>query len=121
MILGALFAYVVGGVVGRLISREEHLALDRFARVPPGELFAGTLTAIAGLLLAAALCVPLLALVHRPSSTAGDRRRLGGRHARLSVGAAKGRQVVTAAGLSRILAPPIEPPRATPFWSMSQR
>jgi uncharacterized protein YacL len=110
MVLGALVFYVVGGVVGRFLRREEPRALAQFERVPPGELFAGALTAVAGLLLGVALCLPLFALTHRSvvypviTLVAWTFAWFGFR-----IGVVKGRQVVAAAGLSRILAPPNEP------------
>ncbi|MDA8356428.1 MAG: hypothetical protein M0Z95_09090 [Actinomycetota bacterium] len=111
LVLGALVSYVLGGVVGRSIDREHRRALKRLAPVPPGELFAGTLTGIAGLLLGVALCLPLLALVHS-SLVYALAAALGwvGGWTGYRIGQAKGRQVVAAAGLSRILAPPVEPP-----------
>jgi len=111
MVLGALVAYVVGGMLGRLLEREQVRTVRRFARVPPGEMFAGTLTAIAGLLLGVALCLPLLALVRSPLvyPTAAAVAWVGA-WSGFRVGAAKGRQVVAAARLTRILAPPSEPP-----------
>ena len=111
LVIGALAAYVIGGILGRLLRSSGDRAADRFDRIPPGELFAGTLTGMAGFLLGAALSVPLLVLVHSPVVWPGA--------AALSwvftfvgfrVGIAKGRQVVAAAGLGRILAPPAEPP-----------
>jgi uncharacterized protein YacL len=111
MILGALIAYVLGGVVGRALEREQDRAVRQFSNIPPGELFAGTLTGIAGLLLGVALCLPLLFLVHSPLTypTATAVAWVSG-WAGFRIGAAKGRQVVAAAGLTRILAPPTQPP-----------
>jgi uncharacterized protein YacL len=112
MVLGALVSYVAGGVLGRYLERLQSVVVERIApRVPPGELFAGTLTGIAGLLLGAAACLPLLALVRGAwvyAAAAAVVWLLTWAGFRL--GMAKGRQVVAAAGLSRILAPPIEPP-----------
>ena len=111
LVIGALIGYVVGGVIGRLIAREEHRAVDSFSKVAPGELFAGTITGTAGLLLGIALCLPLLAIWRSPlvypiaTSVAWVFSWVG-----FKIGAVKGRQVVAAAGLSRILAPPSEPP-----------
>jgi uncharacterized protein YacL len=111
LIIGALVAYVIGGVLGRLLRVSGDQAANRFDRIPPGELFAGTLTGIAGFLLGAALSVPLLVLVHSPvtwpaaAALAWIFTWIGFR-----VGTTKGRQVVAAAGLGRILAPPAEPP-----------
>jgi uncharacterized protein YacL len=110
-ILGVLAGYLIGGLVGRLVTRHQGRALARFERIPPGELFAGTLTAIAGLLLGGALCLPLLVVIRDPiaymivSVVAWVFAWVGFR-----IGVAKGRQIVAAAGLTRILAPPTEPP-----------
>lgn len=109
--LGSLLAYVIGGILGRLLRNEGDRAASRFERIPPGELFAGTLTGIAGFLLGAAVSVPLLVLVHSPvvwpasAALAWAFTFIG-----FQVGINKGRQVVAAAGLGRILAPPAEPP-----------
>ncbi len=110
-VLGALVGYVLGGILGRLVERNQGRAVDRFSRIPPGEFFAGTLTGIAGLLLAAALCLPLLAFV-RGEVVYPVAAAVAWVFAWVAfrIGAAKGRQVVAAAGLSRILAPPTEPP-----------
>jgi len=111
LVLGALLAYVIGGVLGRILRAQGDRAAERFERIPPGELFAGTLTGIAGFLLGAALSVPLLVLVHSPivwpaaALAAWALTWVG-----FQVGITKGRQVVAAAGLGRILAPPAEPP-----------
>lgn len=111
LVLGALIAYVIGGILGRLLRNQGDLTAQRFDRIPPGELFAGTLTGIAGFLLGAGLCVPLLALVHSAvvwpvaAAVAWVFTWIG-----FQVGVSKGRQVVAAAGLGRILAPPAEPP-----------
>lgn len=111
MVLGALVSYVLGGVIGRYLQRLQP-TVARFAdRIPPGEMFAGTLTGIAGLLLGAALCLPFLAVVQSSLVYAAAAliawlfTWVGFR-----IGMTKGRQVVAAAGLSRILAPPMEPP-----------
>jgi uncharacterized protein YacL len=111
LVLGALVGYVLGGVLGRLLERQGDRAVEKFSPVPPGEFFAGTLTGIAGLLLGVALCLPLLALVRSAivypiaAAVAWVFCWLAFR-----IGVIKGRQVVAAAGLSRILAPPSEPP-----------
>jgi uncharacterized protein YacL len=111
LVIGALAAYVVGGILGRVLRSSGDRAADRFDRIPPGEMFAGTLIGMAGFLLGAALSVPLLVLVHSPvvwpgaAAVAWVFTWIGFR-----VGITKGRQVVAAAGLGRILAPPAEPP-----------
>ena len=111
LVIGALAAYVVGGILGRLLRNTGDTAADRFDRIPPGELFAGTLTGMAGFLLGTALSVPLVVFVSSPivwpaaAALAWAFTWIGFR-----VGIQKGRQVVAAAGLGRILAPPAEPP-----------
>ncbi|HMD44668.1 MAG TPA: hypothetical protein VKG43_00810 [Acidimicrobiales bacterium] len=116
MVVGALVAYLIGGLLGRLLARQRGRAMRRFDRVPPGELFAGTLTGIAGLLLGIALCLPLFALWHSEilfplvAAVAWVCAWYAFR-----VGTLKGRQVVSAAGLTRILAPPTEPPPGFAF------
>jgi len=111
LVLGALVAYVVGGVLGRYVRHQGVRAAERFNRIPPGELFAGTLTGIATFLLGAALSVPLLVLVHSPVVwPASAAIALVTTFVGFQVGLTKGRQVVAAAGLGRILAPPAEPP-----------
>ncbi len=111
LVLGALVGYVSGGVVGRLLDRSGSRVANTFSGIPPGELFAGTLTGMAGFLLGAGLSVPMLVLARSPAVwpsaavLAWVFTWLGFR-----IGAAKGRQVVAAAGLTRILAPPVEPP-----------
>lgn len=111
MVLGALIAYVLGGVIGRFVDRERERSMSRFLKIPPGELFAGTLTAVAGMLLGLAIDIPIIALWRSPPAypLAALLTWLLGSIG-FSLGAAKGRQVVAAAGLSRILAPPTEPP-----------
>jgi len=111
LVLGALVAYVIGGVLGRILRVQGDRAAERFDRIPPGELFAGTLTGIAGFLLGAALSVPLLVLVHSPIVwPAAALAAWAFTWVGFEVGTTKGRQVVAAAGLGRILAPPAEPP-----------
>jgi uncharacterized protein YacL len=111
LVLGALVAYVVGGVAGRLLHHEGDRAADRFEHVPPGELFAGTLTGTAGFLLGCALSVPLIVLVNSPIVwPAAVAIAWVSTFVTFKIGMSKGRQVVAAAGLGRILAPPAEPP-----------
>jgi uncharacterized protein YacL len=111
MVLGALVSYVIGGALGRLLQRQQGWAVQPFSRIPPGELLAGTVTGIAGLALGVVLCLPLLVLVRSPlvypaaSAVAWVMACAGFR-----VGMVKGGQVAAAAGLSRILSPPTEPP-----------
>lgn len=111
LVLGSLIAYVIGGILGRLLRKEGDRAAARFERIPPGELFAGTLTGIAGFLLGGAVSVPMLVLVHSAIVwPAAGALALTVTFVGFEVGISKGRQVVAAAGLGRILAPPAEPP-----------
>ena len=111
MLLGAAISYVIGGVVGRLLDRGLQRAVLLLRNMPPGEVFAASITATTGLLLGLTIGLPFLALYRSPievlaaSALAWVLATFGWR-----LGAAKGRQVVAAAGLSRILAPPSEPP-----------
>jgi uncharacterized protein YacL len=111
MLLGAAIFYVVGGVVGRLLDRGLQRAVFLLRNMPPGEVFAASIIATTGLLLGVVICLPLLALYRSSvellvtAAVTWVLATLGWR-----LGAAKGRQVVAAAGLSRILAPPVDPP-----------
>ncbi len=111
MLLGAAIFYVIGGVVGRLLDRGLQRAVFLLRNMPPGEVFAASIIATTGLLLGLVICLPLLALhqssieILIASAVSWILATLGWR-----LGAAKGRQVVAAAGLSRILAPPVDPP-----------
>lgn len=111
LVLGALIAYVLGGLVGRLLDRTGPRAVSRFSRTPPGELFAGILTGMAAFMLGAAVSVPLLVLVHSPITwPASALITWAFTWIGYKIGVNKGRQVVAAAGLGRVLAPPVEPP-----------
>ncbi len=105
--LGALIAYVVGGVTGRRIDIEMRRVTRRFRDVPPAEIFAGSLIGILGLLLALAAGAPVFVLWRAPLAVltvalvAWILTFFGVR-----VGVIKGQQIAAAAGLSRRLAPP---------------
>ena len=111
MLLGAAVFYVVGGIIGRLLDRGLQRAVFLLRNMPPGEVFAASIIATTGLLLGLVIGLPLLALYRSTievlitAALAWVLATLGWR-----LGAAKGRQVVAAAGLSRILSPPVEPP-----------
>ncbi len=111
MLLSAAIAYVIGGIVGRMLDRGLQQAVFQLRNMPAGEVFAASITATTGLLLGLVIGLPLLVLVHSEiellvtAAVAWILATLGWR-----IGAAKGRQVVAAAGLSRILAPRAEPP-----------
>lgn len=111
MLLGAAVAYVIGGVSGRLLDRGLQRAVFGLRTMPPGEVFAASIIATTGLLLGLVIGLPLLVLFRSgielvvTAAISWVLATLGWR-----IGAAKGRQVVAAAGLSRILAPPVDPP-----------
>ena len=111
MVLGAAISYVLGGVVGRLLDRGLQFAVRQLRTMPAGEVFAATIVATSGLLLGVVVGLPFFYLFRSgvellvAAAFAWVLATLGWR-----LGAAKGRQVVAAAGLSRLLAPPAEPP-----------
>jgi uncharacterized protein YacL len=111
MLLGAAIFYVVGGIVGRLLDRGLFQSVILLRSMPPGEVFAASITATTGLLVGLVISLPLLTLFGSGVDvlvTAVVCWVLGGLGWR--IGAVKGRQIVAAAGLSRILAPPVDPP-----------
>jgi uncharacterized protein YacL len=111
MALGAAIAYVIGGIIGRLLDRGLQGAVFKMTKMPPGEVFAGTIIATSGLLLGLVIGLPFLVLIRSgfeliaTATVCWVLAALGWR-----IGVAKGREVVAAAGLNRILAPPTEPP-----------
>lgn len=111
MLLGAAILYVVGGIVGRLLDRGLLRSVFLLRNMPPGEVFAASITATTGLLVGMVVSLPLLTLfgsgvdVLVTAVVCWVLGALGWR-----IGAVKGRQVVASAGLSRILAPPVDPP-----------
>jgi uncharacterized protein YacL len=111
MMLGAAISYVIGGVVGRLLDKGLQRAVFLLRNMPPGEVFAASIIATTGLLLGLTVGLPLLTFYRSgfevliTAAVSWVLATLGWR-----LGAAKGRQVVAAAGLSRILAPAVEPP-----------
>jgi uncharacterized protein YacL len=111
--IGALAAYVLGGVGGRLLDRGLQQLVGRMRATPPGEVFAGTIVGTGGLLLGLAAGLPLVALVHSTLDYPGVALlawvlgALG-----LRVGVTKGREIVRAAGLAHLLEPPVVPPPA---------
>lgn len=111
MLLGAAVFYVVGGVVGRLLDRGFMRSVVLMRNMPAGEVFAASIVATTGLLVGLVITLPLLILFGSGidiAITAVVCWVLGALGWR--IGAVKGRQVVAAAGLSRILAPPVDPP-----------
>jgi uncharacterized protein YacL len=61
--LGCLFGYVGGGLLGRLLDRAVGVVEHRVERLPPAQVVAGTLGALGGALAGAALAAPLLVVV----------------------------------------------------------
>ncbi len=111
LLLGAAVSYVLGGVAGRLVDRGLQQAVFLFRNTPPGETFAASIIATTGMLLGLVIGLPLLVLFHSgfalliTAVVAWVLASLGWR-----LGSVKGRQIVAAAGLSRILAPQTAPP-----------
>lgn len=112
LLFGAGVAYVLGGVGGRLADRGLQRAVFLFRKSPPGEVFAASIISTTGMVLGLVIGLPFM-VVYRTSfallatafaswilATAGWR-----------LGSVKGRQIVAAAGLSRILAPNPAPPQ----------
>jgi uncharacterized protein YacL len=112
LLLGAAITYVLGGVGGRLADRGLQRAVFLFRNTPPGEIFAASIISTTGMLLGLVVGLPILLLVRSGftllmmSVVSWVLATLGWR-----LGMVKGRQIVTAAGLSRILAPQSAPPQ----------
>jgi len=111
LLFGAAVSYVIGGVCGRLLDRGLQRAVLLFRNTPPGETFAASIISTTGMLLGLVIGLPLLVLFRSgfalliTAVVAWILATLGWR-----LGSVKGRQIVHAAGLSRILAPPTTPP-----------
>ena len=109
--LGAFVAYVVGGVVGRLLDKGMEGVVGGLRRMPAGEVFAGTVVGTSGLLIGLVAGLPLIALVHSSidypvvAAVAWAFAAFGVR-----LGIVKGRDMIRAAGISRLLDPVVEPP-----------
>lgn len=112
LLFGAAISYVVGGFAGRLVDRGLQHAVFLFRSTPPGEIFAASIISTTGMLLGLVIGLPLVVLLRSAIALlmtafiAWVLATLGWR-----LGSVKGRQVVAAAGLSRILAPPPSPPQ----------
>jgi uncharacterized protein YacL len=106
LLLGAGITYVLGGVAGRFLDQGLQHAVLLFRNTPPGEVFAGMISATTGMLLGLVVGLPLDALLNTgpalivTAAVAWVLASLGWR-----LGSVKGRQIVHAAGLSHILAP----------------
>lgn len=107
LLIGAAVSYVVGGVVGRTLDRGLQRGVRLFRNSPPGEIFAAAIISTSGMILGLILGMALVAIVRSAYAfviTAGIVWVFAGFGWRL--GMVKGRQIVAAAGLSRILSPP---------------
>jgi uncharacterized protein YacL len=112
LLFGAGISYVVGGVAGRIVDRGLQRVLFLFRNTPPGEIFAASLISSTAMLLGLVIGLPLAVLLRSAvaliitSFIVWVLATLGWR-----LGSVKGRQIVAAAGLSRILSPPSAPPQ----------
>jgi len=110
LLIGAAISYVVGGVVGRILDKGLQRGVFLFRRSPPGEIFAASIISTSGMILGLILGMALVAVVRSAYAfvvTAGLVWVLAAFGWRL--GTVKGRQIVAAAGLSRILSPASKP------------
>jgi uncharacterized protein YacL len=110
LLIGAAVSYVVGGVIGRTLDRGLQRGMRLFRNSPPGEIFAAAIISTSGMILGLMLGMALVALVRSAYAyviTAGIVWVFAAFGWRL--GMIKGRQIVAAAGLSRILNPPSRP------------
>jgi uncharacterized protein YacL len=106
MLFGAAISYVLGGIAGRLLDKGLQKAVFLLRNTPPGEIFASSIISTSGMLLGMVVGLPLAVIVRSGVTvliTAGlvwILASLGWR-----IGAVKGRQILEAAGLSRIVSP----------------
>jgi uncharacterized protein YacL len=109
--LGAFVAYVVGGVVGRLLEKGMDGVVGGLRRMPAAEVFAGTVVGTSGLLVGLVAGLPLIVLV-RSSIDYPVVAAFAWAFAIFGVrlGISKGRDMIRAAGISRLLDPVFEPP-----------
>jgi uncharacterized protein YacL len=110
LLIGAAVSYVIGGIVGRILDKGLQRGLRLFRNSPPGEIFAATMISTSGMILGLILGMALVALVRTAYAfvfTAAIVWILATFGWRL--GMLKGRQIVAAAGLSRILGPASKP------------
>ncbi len=106
MLFGAAIAYVLGGVAGRLLDKGLQKAVFLLRNTPPGEIFASSIVSTSGMLLGMVVGLPLL-VVFRSGVTVLIIAGLVWILASLGwrIGAVKGRQILEATGLSRIVSP----------------
>ena len=110
LMIGAAISYVIGGVVGRVLDKGLQRGVRLFRNSPPGEIFAASIISTSGMILGLIMGMAVIALTRSPYAfvlTAGLVWVMAAFGWRL--GTVKGRQIVAAAGLSRILAPATRP------------
>jgi uncharacterized protein YacL len=110
LMIGAAVSYVVGGVVGRILDKGLQRGVRLFRNSPPGEIFAATIISTSGMLLGLIVGMAVVAVSRSAYAlvlTAGLVWIMAAFGWRL--GMVKGRQIVAAAGLSRILSPATRP------------
>lgn len=111
LLLGAAVAYVIGGVLGRTVDRGLLRGLRLFRNSPPGEIFSAAIISTSGMMAGLVVGLALVAIFRNAVAfivTAAIVWVLAGFGWRL--GMVKGRQIIQAAGLSRILVPANGPP-----------
>ena len=110
LLIGAAISYVIGGVTGRTLDKGLQRGVRLFRNSPPGEIFAAAIISTSGMILGLIVGMALVAVVRSAYAfviTAGIVWVFATFGWRL--GTIKGRQIVAAAGLSRILNPPSRP------------
>jgi uncharacterized protein YacL len=107
LLFGAAISYVLGGIAGRLLDKGLQKAVFLLRNTPPGEIFASSIISTSGMLLGMVIGLPLL-VVFRSGVTVMIIAGLVWILASLGwrIGSVKGRQIMEAAGLSRIMSPP---------------
>ena len=110
LLIGAAVSYVVGGVVGRILDKGLQRGVRLFRNSPPGEIFAATIISTSGMILGLAVGMAVVAVTRSPYSFVATAALVWVMAAfGWRLGMVKGRQIVAAAGLSRILSPTSRP------------
>ena len=110
LLIGAAISYVLGGVAGRILDKGLQRAVFLFRKSPPGEIFAAAIISTSGMIIGLVVGMALVAVVHSAYAYVATAcivwvlAAFGWR-----LGTIKGRQIVAAAGLSRILSPASKP------------
>jgi len=106
LVLGAAVAYVLGGILGRLLEREANQVAHRLSSVSAAEVLAAAAVGTGGALAGLVLGLPLLALVHSSLTVpAVGLLAWAGGTVGARLGAVKGRDVARAAGIAELLDP----------------